>query len=230
MNAKCCWFLCLLAAQWLTVPGLSVAAVVLKADDHDGKDNVWKARYAAGKNSWGINGTGNPLNGSMWWNSFPGQTGKYKVELGAVTEPDGNSRYRFFIDDSKVHEGRYPYSTGSLNCSSSTFKAVYLDIGEHQVQQGAAIRLWGESVYPCGSSHGQYTGYWEIKFTLQEPQGNLSQVIGKRMPWSECARAVGMNPDDHKAYRRLVERVAQEAGEHWREVFGRTPRFAEATS
>ena len=55
----------LLVALCCVFPNVGLSAsVVLTADGHDGKDSVWKARYAAGKNSWGIDGTHVPINGS----------------------------------------------------------------------------------------------------------------------------------------------------------------------
>jgi hypothetical protein len=64
-----------------------------------------------------------------------------------------------------VADGQYPYSTGSLDCSASTLKTQYLSLGTHSVNNGDEVRLWGEAVYPCGTDHGQYTRWYEIRFT-----------------------------------------------------------------
>jgi hypothetical protein len=140
--------------------------IKLAADKNSGHDSVWVKRYAAGVNSWGIVGNHVPgTNGNIWFQSFPGASGSYKMELGAVLEPDGNSKYRVYVAGSKVAEGSYPYSTGSKDCSASTLKVSYLALGTHTVKQGDSIKLWGEAVYPCGTDHGQYTRWFEIRFT-----------------------------------------------------------------
>ena len=144
----------------------TLADVTLTADANSGHDSPWVRRYANGVNSWGINGTGSPMNGNMWWNDFSGQTGTYRIELGAVLEPDGNSRYSLSVDNTEVASGRYPFSTGSLNCDASTMENRDLDLGQHLVTRGNQIKLWGESVYPCGSSHGQYCRFYRIKLTF----------------------------------------------------------------
>ncbi|MBD3242944.1 MAG: hypothetical protein GF331_20295 [Chitinivibrionales bacterium] len=131
------------------------------------RDNCWITRDFPGmtKTTYGIRGTGDPLSGYVTWNSFSGSTGRYKVELQAVLESDGNSPYKLYIAGSQVKSGNYPYADGSRDCSGSTYKVVWLNLGEHNVSQGDQIRYWAQSVYPCGSSHGQYSRFQELRFT-----------------------------------------------------------------
>ncbi len=155
----------------LVVAALSGAAnaqgVTLTAGVASGRDPVWKLRPDAGKPTWGIDGTGSPLNGFVWWDSFPGPSGRYRCELGAVIESDGQSRFRLFAGIEKVFEGQYPAATGTgkVDCGGSSYQARYLPCGDQMIAMGSQVRFWGESVYPCGSSHGQYTRFWEIRFT-----------------------------------------------------------------
>lgn len=132
------------------------------------RDNCWTTRSYPGqtKTTYGIKGTGSSLNGYVTWNNFSGTTGRYKVELQAVLESDGNSPYKLYIDGNEVKSGNYPYAEGSLNCSGSKYKVVWLNLGEHSVSKGDQIRYWAKSVYPCGSSHGQYSRFQELKFTM----------------------------------------------------------------
>ena len=165
------------------------ATYELHADDNGGHGSYWMKRYAAGVNSWGIVGDHTPRSDYIWFNSFPWASGTYHVWLGAVTEPDGNSRCRLFIGGTQVMEIRYPFSTGSLDGSSSYLKVQDLDFGEHQITNGDEIKLWGESVYPCGPDHGQYTRWYKLKFVsaggavdptvITAPVGGTTLVMGQ---------------------------------------------------
>ena len=139
--------------------------VLLTADGNSGYDsNVWTTRYDSGVNCWGIRGTGSPLAGKMWWNSFPGPTARYHVYLGAVLENDGDSPYRLYIDGQEVASGRFPYADGHLSCSPTKHRVADIDMGQHTVAAGARVEYWAQSVYPCGSSNGQYSRFYRIKF------------------------------------------------------------------
>ncbi|MBD3392552.1 MAG: hypothetical protein GF418_10730 [Chitinivibrionales bacterium] len=162
----------------LCVGVLAQQEIILKADDVDDHDDIWGKRYAAGVNSWGIDGNHIPgTNGYMIWNSFPGPSGTYSVKLGAVTEPDGDSPYKFFVDGQEVASGNYPYSTGNLDCGSGELKVEDIDLGEHAINNGDEIKYWASSVYPCGTDHGQYSRFYQIKFTSQAPPDNTPPSV-----------------------------------------------------
>ncbi len=107
----------------ITFAGCAFAqTVVLKADDNTGHDEVWEKRYTDGKNSWGIRGdreNATVYEGRIWFDKFPGVSGKYKVELGAVYEEDGAPSYKVSAGGRTLREGRYPYANGAANCKSS---------------------------------------------------------------------------------------------------------------
>lgn len=146
---------------------MASADVSLTARGADYRDDVWKARGLIGEDCYGIEGNHVPgTNGDVIWNSFPGTSGNYKVELRAVLEPDGDSPYKFYINGSQKASGNYPYSTGTRDCESSYYEVRMLNLGEHQVNQGDEIKYWASSVYPCGTSHGQYSRFTLIRFTL----------------------------------------------------------------
>ncbi len=176
-----------------SLPGLALAValtalptfpaeIALQADKASGKDNVWQKRAAVGKPSWGIKGSGNSLSGSMWFDAFPGASGKYRVELGAVLEFDGQPEYKVSAGGKTLKSGSYPYSMGSRQCdvSKGKDKAVHLDLGTHEIKQGDKIEVWGKSVYPCGA-HGAYTRWWEVRFT------SVGTTTAIRQPSREAA-------------------------------------------
>ena len=125
----------------LCAAGGWAANTILKADDNDGHGSYWMKRRSGGTNSWGIVGDNRPRQDYIWFNSFPGATGNYNVYLGAVLEPDGASRCRLFIDGNQVKEIRYPYSTGSRDCSGSTYTPTDLLFGTFSVTNGDQIKL-----------------------------------------------------------------------------------------
>ncbi|MBT8354800.1 MAG: hypothetical protein KJO60_09770, partial [Desulfofustis sp.] len=47
--------------------------------------------------------------------TFPGEAGEYQLVLKALTEYDGNSPYKLFINGTEVASGEYPLSN-SLGC------------------------------------------------------------------------------------------------------------------
>jgi hypothetical protein len=143
--------------------------VVLPADSHDGKDEVWKSRPRGGKRSWGIRGSGYAEAGRMWFDGFPGESGRYKVELGAVLEADGDSEYRVSAEGTVLGEGHYGYACEVLLCGATPkecrYKPRHIDIGEHWIDKGETIEVWGRSTYPCGPEHGSYSRWFELRFT-----------------------------------------------------------------
>ncbi|MBD3317299.1 MAG: hypothetical protein GF344_16045, partial [Chitinivibrionales bacterium] len=152
----------------LLFASLSIAQTVsLLPNAADFKDDCWTVRTFPGvsKETFGIKGTGTSLNGFVTWDSFSGSTGNYKMELQAVLESDGDSPYKLYIEGTEVASGRYPYADGSKDCNGNTYKVVWLDLGTHTIAEGNRIRYWAKSVYPCGSSHGQYSRFQEIRFT-----------------------------------------------------------------
>ena len=146
---------------------------ILKADDNTSSDPAWVPRYAAGVNSWGINGQLPPgSNGFINWASFPGPDGTYKVELGAVLEPDGAPDYAFRVDGVEKAAGSYPIAGGSLDCTQTNdafLEVRDLNLGFHFVGAGSAISFWGRSAFPCSTTHGAYARFYQIRFTLVGP-------------------------------------------------------------
>ncbi|MBD3241236.1 MAG: hypothetical protein GF331_11670 [Chitinivibrionales bacterium] len=164
---------------------VAMLAVSVHADETltprhaDYRDPVWIERGLIGVDSYGITGNHVPgTNGDVIWYDFPGPNGRYKVELGAVLEPDGDSPYKFYINGVEKDSGNYPYSTGSLDCNSSTYELADLDLGEYDINNGDTIKYWASSVYPCGTSHGQYSRFYRIRFTLlNQPQDNTPPSV-----------------------------------------------------
>lgn len=143
--------------------------VVLPAASHDGKDEVWKSRPKGGKRSWGIRGSGYPEAGRMWFDGFPGESGRYKVELGAVLEADGDPEYRVSAEGTVLGEGHFGFACEVLLCGAApeecSYKPHHIDLGEHWIDKGEPIEVWGRSTYPCGPEHGSYSRWFELRFT-----------------------------------------------------------------
>ena len=143
--------------------------VVLPAGTYDDKDEVWTSRPKGGKRSWGIRGSGYAEAGRMWFDGFPGETGRYKVELGVVLETDGDPEYRVSSGGTVLDEGRYRYACEVLLCGATPeecpFKPRYIDLGVHRIETGERIEVWGRSTYPCGPEHGSYSRWFELRFT-----------------------------------------------------------------
>jgi hypothetical protein len=140
------------------------ADIVLKADDNDGHDNVWEKRYDAGKNSWGIEGNHRVTSGDMWFAGFPGSDGTYRVTFGVVLEEDGQPKYKVTAGGQTLGQGEYPWPNGDA-CAGKGTKASVIDFGEHDINQGDKINVWGESTYECSPEHGAYTRWYELRFT-----------------------------------------------------------------
>ncbi len=143
--------------------------IVLQADNNNGHDNVWQKRADAGKQSWGIEGRsdGTVLSGNIWFNTFPGENGKYKVTFGVILEDDGDPEYKLSAGTKVLQQGRYSYPSGTRKCEGGTSKASTIDLGEQDIKKGDKITIWGRSVYYCqagGKYHGAYTRWYEIRF------------------------------------------------------------------
>jgi len=166
------------AAYWQAAPQSAKPAgpgdgadIVLSADDYDGRDAIWIKRPSAGTDSWGIRGTGRPEAGAMWFDKFPGKSGLYRVELGAVLDRDGNPEYRVLAGGRILGQGQYGYACGDLLCtrdkSTCPDRAAYLDLGVQRLTHDERIEVWGRATYPC-PGHGAYTRWYEIRFSPAE--------------------------------------------------------------
>jgi hypothetical protein len=105
--------------------------------------------------------------------SFPGESGTYRLELLAVTEYDGESPYRVSINGTTISEGTYPLSTPlGCNCPIDQWRTVCpdlnrdIDLGTHQLETGDSIEFWGDDTYPCGQ-HGSFAKWLGIRATRQ---------------------------------------------------------------
>lgn len=153
-------------ASVLSACCLNAADVVLKADDNDGKDEIWLKRYDAGKKTWGIVGNHQIESGSMWFDAFPGESGSYEVILGIVAEEDGRPLYRVSAGETVLDSGKYPCPGGSCNCSKNT-EPETINLGTHTITRGDRIEMWGQSTYTCDGEtldHGAYARWYEIRF------------------------------------------------------------------
>ena len=155
--------------------------IILPAGAHSGHDDLWTRRPSAGKMSWGIRGSGYPESGAMGFDGFPGDSGHYRIELGAVLERDGSPEYRVSVGGQVVGEGRYDFACGVLMCNASRAEcpdaAVHLDLGTHPIRRGDRIEVWGRSTYPCGE-HGAYTRWYELRFTPLDDVSGAPERLG----------------------------------------------------
>lgn len=138
------------------------ADVVLVADNADGRDACWQARYELNKHTWGIEGNHVVTEGSMWFDAFPGADGEYDISMGIVAESDGRPAYRLTAGSRTIDEGVYPWGAGE-RCSSDK-NIDRIDMGRHTMNHGERIELWGESTYECSIDHGAYCRWYEIRF------------------------------------------------------------------
>ncbi|MBD3393103.1 MAG: hypothetical protein GF418_13360 [Chitinivibrionales bacterium] len=154
------------AALILCLGTAASAQVTLGAMDFDGKDSEWTDRSGGTPYTcMGLNGTGSSIDGDIWWNSFPGETGRYRIYLQAILETDGNSPYKIFVGGTLVASSSYPfYGGGDKDCGATAYEESDLDCGVKEISQGDEIRMWAQSVYPCGSDHGQYARFTGIRF------------------------------------------------------------------
>lgn len=138
-------------------------AIVLSADANSAHDPAWEKRHYYFKPSWGIRGSGEVENGSIWFDSFPGEDGRYLVELDTIAEQDGSSPLKLYSGENLLYDGRIPYLKGVRDCNARG-GALRLNLGEHQIEQGSKIRIWAESVYECGEK-GAYALWYRLVFT-----------------------------------------------------------------
>ena len=142
---------------------LTPELIVLRAENHDGKDEVWQARHYYGKRTWGIRASGKPEAGAIWFNAFPGDTGEYVVTLYTVLEHDGQPKIQLRAAGKSLFEGSFPYHEGYLDCDKRGAPGS-LPLGTHQITKGEKIELIGTSVYECGKQ-GAYALWYELRFT-----------------------------------------------------------------
>jgi hypothetical protein len=138
-------------------------AIALSADNNSDHDPVWEKRHYYFKPSWGIRGSGEVEGGSIWFDSFPGEDGRYLVEIETIAEQDGSSPLKLYSGESLLYDGRIPYLKGVRDCNARG-GALKLDLGEHQIKKGEKIRIWAESVYECGEK-GAYALWYRLVFT-----------------------------------------------------------------
>jgi hypothetical protein len=140
------------------------STLTLWADDHSGHDPAWERRAYYFKPSWGIRGSGVSEEGSIWFDSFPGETGLYEIVLGAIIEQDGSSHYEVYANENLLKKGRFGYAKGEKNCDGRG-RSGQIALGTHRLEKGCRIRIWGKSVYECGKK-GAYTLWYSISFRM----------------------------------------------------------------
>jgi hypothetical protein len=138
--------------------------IVLKAANHDGKDKCWTKRNK-GNGEWGIRGSHRVESGNIWFDSFPGATGRYRVGFRVVTENDGHPHYRISAGGRQIGGGQLPLPQGNRLGKGKAYADRVLDLGIHEVRKGDKINVWAKSVYPMGRSHGAYCRWSEMHFT-----------------------------------------------------------------
>lgn len=143
--------------------------IVLQADNNNGHDNVWQKRAEAGKQSWGIEGRsdGTVLSGNIWFNTFSGETGKYKVTFGVILEDDGDPEYKISAGSKVLQQGRYTYPSASRKCEGGKTKASTISLGEQDIKKGDKITVWGRSVYYCKSGENYHGESGSGKFRIR---------------------------------------------------------------
>lgn len=141
----------------------STKVISLYADKSSGRDPAWKKRHKYGLRTWGIRGSHKVESGNIWFDKFPGATGRYRIRLHALLEHDGQGAYRLGAGEQILSQGKFPYALNQQHCGK---KGVYqaLDLGDHHIEQGSKISLWGESVYQCPEGNGAYTMWERIDF------------------------------------------------------------------
>lgn len=137
--------------------------VILRADENTGHDKQWTSRPYYSRRTWGIIGSGKKEQGNIWFDSFPGESGKYEVFIDAILEQDGSSHYALYLDDTEIARGRFPYPDGKRDCDARGRVGV-VRLGTHHIEKGAKIKVWGQSVYECGEK-GAYTLWYALRFT-----------------------------------------------------------------
>ena len=103
---------------------------------------------------------------------FPGGSGRYRIELAAQTEREGQSPYRISINGTQAGAGKFPFSQGKVNCNCHRQPwqiycpdvVMNLDAGTHEINTGDIIEYYGEEEYLCGK-HGAYSKWRGMVFT-----------------------------------------------------------------
>ncbi len=141
--------------------------IVLKAASHDGKDKCWTKR-SRGNSEMGIVGSHKVESGNIWFDSFPGETGKYRVGFRVVTENDGHPLYRISAGGTEIAKGSLPLPEGNTLGKGKAYADRVLDLGVHEIKKGDKINVWAQSVYPMSKSHGAYCRWSDLQFTPVE--------------------------------------------------------------
>ena len=101
--------------------------------------------------------------------NFPGESGTYRLILKAVTEYDGRSPYKLYINGTQVAAGEYPLSSDlGCDCPLENWREVCpdlnsdIDLGTHTINSGDTLKFWADDVYPCGS-HGAFAKWYGIQ-------------------------------------------------------------------
>lgn len=137
--------------------------LVLLASENSGHDPAWEKRHYYGRKTWGIRGSGVPEDGNLWFDAFPGESGTYRVTMGVILEQDGSPHYSLKAGERVLKEGRFPYLKGEKNCDERGAPTRF-ELGEHFLEKGERISVWGKSVYECGEK-GAYTLWHDLRFT-----------------------------------------------------------------
>lgn len=142
--------------------------VALVPDQADGHGPAWERRYYYGKLSWGIRGSRAVERGEMWFDRFPGESGRYRVRLGVILENDGRALFKVRAGGRELVDLRLPWASGKKDCKRRGRPDV-LDLGVHALKQGERITVIGESDYACGLEEGgAYALWYRLSF---EPVG-----------------------------------------------------------
>jgi hypothetical protein len=151
------------AGAHAVLPGVS-----LVPDQADGHSPAWERRYYYGKLSWGIRGSRAVERGEMWFDRFPGKSGRYRIRLGVILENDGQALFQVQAAERTLADLRLPWASGKKDCERRGRPDV-LDLGEYELNQGDRITVIGESDYACGlDKGGAYALWYRLSF---EPVG-----------------------------------------------------------
>lgn len=145
-----------------TKTGNDNSIISLKAHQNDGHDKAWESRPYYFKSTWGINGSGKPEDGEIWFNSFPGETGSYKIRLKGILEQDGSAEFALKASTRTLYTGKFPYLKGKRDCDARGASSS-IDLGEHKIVHGEKISIWARSVYECGKK-GAYALWYSLEF------------------------------------------------------------------
>ncbi len=178
----CRWILILLAMGFLSSV-VQAADVMLHVNNKSGNDGKYEQRDRYNTGSWGIKGDGSKAtvwDGNIWFNSFPGESGKYKIIYHVILEADGQSPYKVTAGGRTLKEDAMPYAGGTYKCNTENYDAKgTIDLGTHQINKGEKINVWGKSVYKCqhsGSWHGAYARCKQLEFKFVSGTTSISET------------------------------------------------------